>query len=106
MNDLQNTSFILKRFIDDHAIERIETVQEPYIAAYNQLNSDTFLKAKIDSLGWLARSCELVSSVLVQDMINAFKGTVMPQASQEMRDKYIKKTHGSNAAIVAVKRIQ
>ena len=65
MNDLQNTSFILKRFIDDHAIERIETVQEPYTAAYNQLNSDTFLKAKIDSLGWLARSCELVSSVLV-----------------------------------------
>ena len=39
-------------------------------------------------------------------MVNAFKATVTPPANQEMRDRYIKKTHGSNAVIVTTKRLQ
>ena len=81
-------------------------MQEPPTTAYNQLNTDLALKEKIDSIGWLARSCELVSGVLVQDMVNAFKTTVTPTSNQELRDKYIRKTHGSNAVIVTVKRLQ
>ena len=70
------------------------------------MNTDFALKEKLDSIGWLSRSCELVSTVLVQDMVNAFKSTVTPSQNDDLRDKYIKKTHGSNAVIVTVKRLQ
>ena len=55
----------MKRFIDDHAIERIDTIKKPYSDIVNQLHLDADLREKFDALGWLARSVEIVSPFLV-----------------------------------------
>jgi len=56
---------MMKRFIDDHAIERIDTVKKPQTDIVNQLHLDADLRQKFDALGWLARSVELISPYLV-----------------------------------------
>ena len=67
---------MIKRFIDDHAIERIERVTQPARDAVAQLNQDKELRLKFDALGWLSRSIELVSPYLATDMIKSFKRLV------------------------------
>ena len=57
--------FMVKRFIDDFAIERLEQIKRPQSDLINQLHIDVNLKEKCDALGWLARSVELVSPYLV-----------------------------------------
>ena len=67
---------MVKRFIDDHAIERIDTINKNPKDLVTQLHWDPVLREKMDALGWLARSVELVSPYLVQDMIRQFKRIV------------------------------
>ena len=57
---------MIKRFIDDFAIERIDLIKSKLDSNLErQLQIDGGLKQKFDALGWLARSVELVSPYLV-----------------------------------------
>ena len=56
---------MVKRFIDDHAIERIDTIKKPHSHLADQMIRDTDLLEKFNTLGWLSRSVELVSPHLV-----------------------------------------
>ena len=96
---------MLKRFIDDHAIERIDTINKPAKDILNELHRDSNLREKFDALGWLARSVELVSPYLVQDMLRNFKRNVSQPEHRSLRESYIKSYHGSNAATVVLRRL-
>ena len=68
---------MIKRFIDDFAIERIDLIKSKLDSNLErQLQIDGGLKQKFDALGWLARSVELVSPYLVQEMLHSFKRLV------------------------------
>ena len=82
--------YTIKRFIDDHAIERIEIVKQPPHDVFAQLNKDRELGLKIDALGWLGRSAELVSPYLSADMIKSFKLLVSQPEDKHKRQTYIK----------------
>ena len=56
---------MVKRFIDDHAIERLDRIKKPPIELINELHIDKSLREKFDAMGWLARSVEIVSPYLV-----------------------------------------
>ena len=68
---------MLKRFIDDHAVERIEAIGKDNDDLVTQLHRDPILREKCDAMGWAARSVEIVTPLLIQDMINAFKRFVV-----------------------------
>lgn len=96
---------MIKRFIDDHAIEKIDTIKKPHSDLANQMIRDTDLLEKLNTLGWLARSVELVSPYLVSDIIRSFKQLVSQPDSKPLRDKYIRAVHGSQSVKITVHRL-
>lgn len=99
---LSTVEFMIKRFIDDHAIERIELISKPPVDVVTQLNQDTSLTSKFDALAWLARSIELVSPYLVTDMVKNFKKSVSQPEQRIRREQYIKGIHGSHAVTTVI----
>lgn len=102
---LNQVEFMLKRFIDDHAIERIEKIKQGQSDPVTLLHLDPLLREKMDTLAWLARSVELVSTPLVHDMIRQFKRQVSQPEQKHLRESYIKSYHGSNAVTVIINRM-
>ena len=98
---------MIKRFIDDHAIERIDTIKRKLESdVVRQLQIDGGLKQKFDALGWLARSVELVSPYLVQEMLHSFKRVVSQPEQRHEREMFIKSYHGSTAISITIRRLE
>jgi len=63
------------------------------------------LKVKMDALGWLARSAELVAEELCQKMLTAYRDSEMPLTDVEARLRYNHQVTDSTAMITAAQVI-
>lgn len=66
---------IVKRFVDDLAIERMEQFREDSVqnnGRYETLRNDMGLRRKITSMGWLARFNDIISPKLLDEMIKEY----------------------------------
>ena len=59
----------------------------------------------MDIIGWLARTSDLISTEVAQNMIKAFRKHVSQPENPQSRDKYVRGLHGSSAADITVKRM-
>lgn len=93
----------LSRHLDDCAFERIQQIDQDTVLEA-KLKQDAQLRNRIDAMGWLARSFDMISPDLTSNMVQSFTAVYVlgsfqssPEAKEAMRNKYKNALHGSMA---------
>lgn len=85
VEETNNLYFMIQRFIDEHATDRIKQLRS------NEVN----LKDKMNIMDWLARNSDFLSAEPIQDCIQAFK-ELYNTDNATLKNAYIFAKHTSN----------
>jgi len=85
VEETNNLYFMIQRFIDEHATDRIKLLRQ----------SETNLKDKMNVMDWLARNCDFLSPDPIQECIFAFK-ELYNTDNATLKNAYIFAKHSSN----------
>ena len=85
VEETNNLYFMIQRFIDEHAVDRIKQLR----------SQEVTLKDKMNIMDWLARNSDFLSADPIQDCIQAFKELYNTE-NATLKNAYIFAKHSSN----------
>lgn len=93
--ELDEISLFIQRFADAHVYDQIRVIKDP----------DTNIKSKMDTLDWLARYSEFISTDSVSNCLKEFK-ELYSNDNPKVRNEYISSRNHSLAVMNILQQIE
>jgi hypothetical protein len=95
VEETNNLYFMIQRFIDEHAVDRIKQLR----------SGEVQLRDKMNIMDWLARNSDFLSADPIQECIVAFKELYNTE-NATLKNAYIFAKHSSNVITTIVMSLE
>lgn len=93
--DLKNLTIVMQKFIDEHMVDKMRTIQA----------KNKSFEHKIDSLEWLSRYANFFSPDNVYLMLTTYK-EIYNGSDLNYRNGYIQAQHGSDSVVQIIRLLK